>query len=307
MNNFSESNSNDALLKNSGQDVTVDYGTNSSENHMLLKKDSQDSMQDNDYYVSPMVTPMASPVMGKPPGRRSIWRADVASSSIRNFVNRSLRFRGNLHSSRHHSGNATISNEIFNLVKNIVGCGVLSLPSGIAAFSSSKSMSVIISATTLIFVVGAIFCYHFLLIGRICKNTCTFTYREAWEETVAKFPAFVALCNLIKPAMGNLSYSIIMTDTLKRLLASVDVVVSREQSLLFSTIFILIPLCMMKNIKVLTPFSILGLVGMLITAGSMAWRYFDGSYVLSNEGNFVRVRFASAISHLDRYNHYYKY
>ena len=51
-------------------------------------------------------------------------------------------------------GTATMSNEIFNLVKSIVGAGVLSLPAGIAAFGDAPSAA--IPATILITVIGAI-------------------------------------------------------------------------------------------------------------------------------------------------------
>ena len=47
-----------------------------------------------------------------------------------------------------------MSNEIFNLVKSIVGAGVLSLPAGIAAFGDASSA--IFPAMVLITVIGAI-------------------------------------------------------------------------------------------------------------------------------------------------------
>lgn len=215
--------------------------------------------------------------------------ASDSSRRLEAFVNSSMRFSGKLSSSRHFGGSSTVSNEIFNLVQNIVGCGVLLLPSGIAAFSQSKSSSVIASATGLIFVTGVIFGYYFLLLGRVCRVTCTATYREAWEETGERHTNFIVLCNLIKPGIANLSYSIIMADTLKRLLASADHDVSRLSSLLLATLLVLLPLCPLKNIKMLTPFSILGLICMVITAVSMGLRFFDGSYDLSRDGRFVSV------------------
>lgn len=220
---------------------------------------------------------------------RLISKEASDSSRLAAFVNSSMRFSGILSSSRHFGRSSSMSNEIFNLVQNIVGCGVLSLPSGIAAFSQSKSSSVIASATGLIFFTGAIFGYYFLLLGRICRATCTATYREAWEETVERHTNFIVLCNLIKPGMANLSYSIIMADTLKRLLASADHDVSRLSSLLLATLLVLLPLCLLKNIKMLTPFSIMGLLCMVITAVSMGLRFFDGSYDLSRDGRFVSV------------------
>ena len=47
-----------------------------------------------------------------------------------------------------------MSTEIFNLVKSIVGAGVLSLPAGIAAFGDAPSA--VIPASLLIAVIGSI-------------------------------------------------------------------------------------------------------------------------------------------------------
>ena len=64
---------------------------------------------------------------------------------------------------------ATIPNEVFNLVKNIVGAGVLSLPAGVAAFGNAPSA--VIPATILIAAIGAMSGYCFSLIGRVCEMT----------------------------------------------------------------------------------------------------------------------------------------
>jgi len=257
---------------------TVKILSSSSEPRSYGSNTITDSSGEPDYHHEKVMRP------------RLLILKEAPSNSIGEaIVNSTMRFGGKLSSSRHFGGSSTMSNEILNLVKNIVGCGVLSLPSGIAAFSQSKSSSVIASATGLIFFTGAIFGYYFLLLGRVCRVTCTATYREAWEETVEKHPNFIALCNLIKPGMGNLSYSIIMADTLKRLLASADHDVSRLCSLLLATLLVLLPLCLLKNIKMLTPFSIMGLACMVITAVSMGLRFFDGSYDPSRDGRFVLV------------------
>jgi len=139
--------------------------------------------------------------------------SSLSSGSIRDLLNSSLRLDGALCSSVHLGGTATVSNEIFNLIKNIVGCGVLSLPSGIAAFGNTKSA--IIPAIVIIFFTGAIFGYYFLLLGRICRLSSSITFRDAWENTIEHGANVVSLCNLLKPAMANLSYSIILADTLK--------------------------------------------------------------------------------------------
>ena len=64
----------------------------------------------------------------------------------------SLAFHGG--SQAQGGGTATMSTEIFNLVKSIVGAGVLSLPAGIAGFEDAPSA--VIPATLLIAVIGSI-------------------------------------------------------------------------------------------------------------------------------------------------------
>ena len=73
-------------------------------------------------------------------------------------------------------GTASIPNEIFNLVKGIVGVGVLSLPAGIAAFGDAPSAA--IPAVGLVAAIGTISAYGFSLIGRVCSYTGARSYRE---------------------------------------------------------------------------------------------------------------------------------
>lgn len=81
-------------------------------------------------------------------------------------------------------GTATMPEEIFNLVKSIVGAGVLSLPAGIAAFSNAPSGA--IPAVGLIAAIGMFSAYGFSLIGRVCSYTGATSYREAWANSVGE-------------------------------------------------------------------------------------------------------------------------
>ena len=78
-------------------------------------------------------------------------------------------------------GTASIPNEVFNLVKGIVGVGVLSLPAGIAAFGDAPSAA--IPAVGLVAAIGAISAYGFSLIGRVCSYTGARSYREVRMTT----------------------------------------------------------------------------------------------------------------------------
>ena len=87
-------------------------------------------------------------------------------------------------------GTATVPEEIFNLIKSIIGAGVLSLPAGIAVLASSASSGnrnhriLLSSSFLLIAVMGTISAYTFSLIARVCQMTNTTTYADCWTATM---------------------------------------------------------------------------------------------------------------------------
>ncbi|CAB9515493.1 Putative sodium-coupled neutral amino acid transporter 11 [Seminavis robusta] len=176
-------------------------------------------------------------------------------------------------------GTATIPNEVFNLVKGIVGSGVLSLPYGIAVYGNAPSA--VLPATILITIMGMISAYTFGLIGRVCQATDTMSYSDAWDATIgSSSSALIAFSCFFDCFAGCLSYSMILADTFVNLLAFAGVSVTRTQSLLGVTGFVLTPLCFLKNLKSLAPFSLVGILGMLYTFVAMAIRYFGGAYAV---------------------------
>ena len=53
---------------------------------------------------------------------------------------------------------------------------------------------------------NASFCVH-VIKSKICHLTWAITFREVWEETMGDSGSFwVALCNMLKPALANLAY-----------------------------------------------------------------------------------------------------
>lgn len=159
-----------------------------------------------------------------------------------------------------------------------------------AAFADAPSA--LVPGAILVFLMGAIFGYYFLLIGRTCRLTRTATYREVWEETMGNsetLAILVSLVNTTKPALGNLAYSMILADTFRSLFAAVDIEVSRTVALLLITFLGLLPLCLLKNLSVLAPTSMLGVIGFAATTVVMAVRYFDGSYAEGGKYETVRA------------------
>jgi hypothetical protein len=175
-------------------------------------------------------------------------------------------------------GTATIPNEIFNLVKGIVGVGVLSLPAGIAAFGNGPSA--VAPALALITVIGILSAYGFSTIGRVCAYTGATSYRDAWSKSVGEGSSWIpAWSTTLKTSMACLAFSMVLADTFCSLLGSSQ----RTQVLLGITTVILLPLCWMKSLSALAPFSLLGVIGMGYTGVAMAKRWSDGSY--STEGS----------------------
>lgn len=202
--------------------------------------------------------------------------AFVKNGSASSCTNESREVRGG-----QGGGTASMSNEMFNMVKALVGVGVLSLPAGIAAFGDAPSAA--IPAAILITTIGAIAAYNFSLLGRLCAITGATSYRGAWEKTVGESTAWIpgSSC-VIKTFFAVLAYSLVLGDTFSALFKTVGLTVSREVSLIGLTLTVLLPLCLLKDLSSLAPFSLAGIAGMLYTAVAMAIRYFDKSYAPSS-------------------------
>ncbi|KAL3816951.1 hypothetical protein ACHAXA_001779 [Cyclostephanos tholiformis] len=176
-------------------------------------------------------------------------------------------------------GTASVPNEIFNLVKSIVGAGVLSLPAGIAAFGDAPTAA--IPAILIIALIGAFSAYGFSLIGRVCSYTGARTYRDAWSRSVGDGSSWLpAVTVTFKTCFAILSYSMILADTGRSLLSSAGYSASRNAALFGITITTLLPLCLIRDLGGLAPFSLVGVAGMFYTALAMAARYLRGSYAI---------------------------
>jgi amino acid permease len=175
-------------------------------------------------------------------------------------------------------GTATVSQEIFNLVKSIVGAGVLTLPAGIAAFGNAPSA--VIPAIGLIAVIGCLSSYGFALIGRVCSLTGTGTFRSAWSASISEETSWIPAWSVtLKTVFATLAYSMILGDTFQSLLLTAGVSLSKTTVLTAVTAGILLPLCLLKNLSSLAPFSLLGSLGMIYTCIAMGLRYFSGDYL----------------------------
>jgi amino acid permease len=262
------------------------------EEDLLVKDEAEDEAEKQFQYLRQMSAPFISltePAYSSNQGHtRGLFLSvrQVYKSSVRDTISKAFQFGGTPSSVRDVKGSATMPNEVLNLVKNIVGAGALALPNGVASFANAPS--VLYPAAFWLVFMAAIFGYYFLLLGRTCKFTATSSYAEAWERTMGEAGSgFVAFAVALKAGMGNLECSIILCESLKNLAAAVGWNVSRTTALLSITLAVLLPLCLLKNLAVLAPFSMLGLLAMLFTSVAMTIRYLDGSYDPNGNGKFL--------------------
>lgn len=177
------------------------------------------------------------------------------------------------------SGIATVPSEVANISKNLIGGGVLSLSSGLAMYTNDPRAWP--SALVWIFLLGAVFGYFCLLIGKSCEMSKSSTYRECWERTVGhRGGLFVAIVNTLDPLLGIFANASILSQSLQLLLQGFfDIDLPLVECLLLVTLVGLLPLCLMKNLDALAPFSALGMAAVLTALACMTTRYLDGSYL----------------------------
>jgi amino acid permease len=86
-----------------------------------------------------------------------------------------------------YNGTSTVPISIFNLSKTIVGNGMLSLPSAIAAFADDKIAAWY--ATLLIVALAAVASYSFQSIGHACAANDAGTFATTWRKCTNKVSA----------------------------------------------------------------------------------------------------------------------
>ena len=89
-------------------------------------------------------------------------------------------------------GTATIPAEVFNLIKTIVGAGVLGLPAGIAAFGNQATA--IGPAIVIMFFIGTLSAFGFSTVGTVCSETQATSYRQAWSRSVGPGSSWMPAC-----------------------------------------------------------------------------------------------------------------
>jgi Transmembrane amino acid transporter protein len=139
----------------------------------------------------------------------------------------------------------------------------------------------VLPAVTLICIIGILSGYGFSLIGRVCAYTGGKSYPDAWSKSIGDQTSWIpAVSATFKTIGAVLAYSMILADTGLALAETAGFVTTRTKALLGITGLILLPLCWLKDLASLGPFSLIGSLGMVYTTVAMAIRYFSKSYAI---------------------------
>jgi amino acid permease len=171
------------------------------------------------------------------------------------------------------AGGSSVLVSAVGLSKNILGAGLLSLP--YAAAQGTGLLPALLMCSAL----GALSGYSFWLIGFVCEMTKENTFQGA--GTKAKNATFGTILNMAavgKTFIGALTYSLVIMNTFPDVLLAFGYAVSPTLVLLCTTVGVLLPLCLLKNLTALKPFSIVGTGGIVYTLMFMILRLFDGTY-----------------------------
>lgn len=171
---------------------------------------------------------------------------------------------------------ASVASSTMNLIKTILGTGVLALPAGVAAVSNMPIA--LVPASILMFVLGVLSAYTFQVYGRLTHETQAESMGEIWEKTVGKKSSWVISAGTFAFCFGcALVYALVIGDFMSALAMSLGSAVPaifahRQFWILSVTLSTLVPLSNLKSLTALAPVSVLGTFGTLLTTIFMAIR-----------------------------------
>lgn len=120
------------------------------------------------------------------PSTRELNRKDI-STRLRNSNNEQISNYGEDYQQCRVKG-SKITTEVkagtLNLIKAMAGTGILALPMGVAKLSDFKSS--IFPASALMFILGGVSTYTFMLYGRLIHASHARTLGELWEKNIDK-------------------------------------------------------------------------------------------------------------------------
>ncbi|KAL7570439.1 hypothetical protein ACA910_017270 [Epithemia clementina (nom. ined.)] len=202
---------------------------------------------------------------------------------IDTITNKGLRVRGGASSGDNvdkstNTGEGTMSMtaSVFNLVNNVAGAGILALSAAQAAGTGWVPSIVICSA------LGAISGRTFVMVGESCDMLKERDFKGLWKRTVNEKSAFFvdAIVAMLCLSLGII-YSGILGDVSTFLLSQTRLPPhfnTRISNIVITTIFLLLPMGLIKDLSVLAFTSILGFSAVMYTVFLIVARALDGKY-----------------------------
>ena len=158
---------------------------------------------------------------------------------------------------------ASVPSSTVNLAKNIVGAGVLALASGVSSFSSRRAA--LPPALAIMLALCSMSGYTFSVIARVGNAVGASSYRDTWAkvfgESSAIIPAFTVT---FKTLCGALAYAIIVGDSfasIGKLVGGPALLASSNFMIVLLSVFVFLPLCLMRNLSSLAIGSVIGTAG----------------------------------------------
>jgi len=179
------------------------------------------------------------------------------------------------------SKGASVPASVFNLAKNIMGAGAISLPAGIVAIGDVKSA--VLPAVGILTVMGSLSGYSFSVIGQECARYNAKSFEEVWASTIGEKSMWMISCSIATTTfLACLAYSMIIGDLISALAVTAGMeglLAKRSTAILAITGGIVTPLCFLKSLAALSFTSLLGVLGVIFSTVVMGLRFFDGSYL----------------------------
>lgn len=165
---------------------------------------------------------------------------------------------------------------LFNMVQNIVGEGMLSLPAGIAGGTG------LLAGSLIAFFFCSLMGYTFAIMGRTCYATGEKTHKDCAKKVCGPGLAqTMAVVLMLKTVFTCLTYAIVIGESFSRIMLffGVSGIMGTSQGTLITVcLFILVPLCLQRDLSALSYTSMIGCFGQVWVVLSMHLRYHDGSY-----------------------------
>eukprot|EP00928_Gymnodinium_smaydae_P013705 TRINITY_DN14981_c0_g2_i1.p1 TRINITY_DN14981_c0_g2~~TRINITY_DN14981_c0_g2_i1.p1 ORF type:complete len:453 (+),score=23.55 TRINITY_DN14981_c0_g2_i1:70-1428(+) len=166
----------------------------------------------------------------------------------------------------------------FNITKGIVGEGMLSLPAGLAA---GRGTGVATGILITVFVCLSM-AYTFWVVGRACQATREKSHKGVGTKIQsAAFGKLMAATNLVKTVFTCTAYALVIGQTANELLSAFGIAgfyATRQFTYIVILVCILLPLCLLRDLSILSWSSLAGVACEVCVVMFMVLRLADGSY-----------------------------